>query len=66
MGDPIDFIAALGVRIVWMEDFDHRVYLVDGLNVALIDHRVPRSDAASCLLELLAAPTPGLDQRDDS
>lgn len=64
--DPLDTIRQMGIRIVWMEDFDYRVYYVDGVDVALIDRLVPRQDAADCLLRLLARPLPDLDQREAS
>ena len=53
--DPIQIIRDMGYRVVWMEDFDHQVTLVDDVRVALIDHRVERQYAASAVLELLSS-----------
>lgn len=59
--DPLDVVNSLGWRVVWIEDFDHRVHLVDDISVALIDPRVERPAAASAVLSLLALPDPRTD-----
>lgn len=64
--DPLEPIRNMGYRIVWMEDFDYRVYIVDGVGVILIDHQVPRQDAADCLIGMVSLPSPDLDQREVS
>lgn len=52
--DPLDTILKTGYRVVWMEDFDYRITLVDEVRVLLIDHRVERCYAASEVRDLLA------------
>lgn len=54
--DPLAPIIDAGIRVVWMEDFDYQVYLVEGVDVVLIDRLVSRRDAAECLIEMLAHP----------
>lgn len=56
--DPLDVLTSLGWRVVWVEDFDHRVHLVDDIDIVLIDPRVERPAAASAVLSLLALPDP--------
>ena len=64
--DPLQIIRDMGYRVVWMEDFGHRVFLVDEADVALIDRLVTRQDAADCLLELVSPPSPGRARREAS
>lgn len=64
--DPLQIIRDMGYRVVWMEDFDYRVFLVDGADVVLIDRLVPRQDAADCLLELVAPLWPERARREAS
>lgn len=64
--DPLQIIRDMGYRVVWMEDFDYRVFLVDGAGVVLIDRLVPRQDAADCLLELVSPPSPERAHREAS
>lgn len=56
--DPLDIITTMGYRVVWVDDFDHRVHLVDGVGVVLIDPRVERPAAAEAALSLIALPGP--------
>lgn len=51
--DPLDQLASLGVRMVWLEDFNEELVLVDDCKIALIDIRVPRFEAAKALRDLL-------------
>lgn len=60
--DPLAAIVAQGIRVVWMEDFDYQTVFVDGYDIALIDHRIRRIDAALSLMELLIeSPAPWRD-----
>lgn len=54
--DPLDRIIEMGYRVVWMEDFERRVVVVDDYDIALIDHAVPRRAAARSLRRLLGLP----------
>lgn len=51
--DPLDAITVLGWRVVPMEDFGHRVTIVNDVRVLLIDRRVDRQTAADCVLRRL-------------
>lgn len=53
MHDPLDAITVLGWRVVPMEDFGHRVTIVNDVRVLLIDRRVDRQTAADCVLRRL-------------
>lgn len=50
--DPLDHLIARGVRVVWMEQFDDEVVLVDD-SIALVDTNVSRLEAARSLRCLL-------------
>lgn len=54
--DPLDSITDLGWRVIWVEDFDHRVHVVDDISLVLIDPRVERPVAAEAALSLIASP----------
>ena len=56
--DPLAPALDRGIRVVWMEDFDYQVVIVEGFDVALIDYRIRRRDAANSLMELLESPAP--------
>lgn len=52
--DPIDRVAALGYRIVWLTDFEDRVSIVRGVKVILADARLDRQVVASVALRQFA------------
>lgn len=47
--DPLDQLAAAGVRVIWVDDFDKRIVLVDDDAIALVDCRISRRVAAHSL-----------------
>lgn len=54
MGDPLDVVTALGVRIVFVPDFDDQVVLVQEVGVVLVDPACSRKAVADVALDLIA------------
>ncbi|GGB19545.1 hypothetical protein GCM10011492_06740 [Flexivirga endophytica] len=52
--DPFDAISALGIRIIYVPDFDDQVSLVYGVGVVLVDPALDRESAARAALGLIA------------
>lgn len=52
--DPLDRVATLGYRIIWVPDFENRVSIVRGVKVVLIDPAVDRQVAANAILRQFA------------
>lgn len=61
--DPLDALTATGLRLIWVEDFDERILLVDHDRIALVDHRISRHVAAHSLREALGLPCQCLFRR---
>lgn len=57
MPDPFDVVSALGVRIVFVPDFDYRITLVSDVGVLLVDPAVDRQVAADSALDLILDPS---------
>lgn len=62
--DALDRIIALGIRPVWLEDFDEELVFVRDCNVALIDFRISRTEAARSLRDLLGISCSCLERRE--
>lgn len=51
--DPFDIISALGLRVVFVPDFDDQVVLVRDAKILMVDPMLDRQSAADVALSLL-------------
>lgn len=57
--DPLEAVTALGVRLVFLPDFNGRILLADNGRMAIVDPAISRRVAARSLLDVLHDPSTG-------